>query len=172
MVLFTAAGHYNWQSFQTDDQKAEEYFDSRPTLSKLGAWASDQSKDLDSREPGESFFKGRGGSMEIIHPNHHTGEVGFTPKSIEFWQEDPIVYMIGLFTNSNGNSWTWRGWIHDRRRVKLQCRSSRFTIHAKGKPFSDWKEERKYQGDKWGMQGKELSLILKNPRLRIKTWKC
>ena len=27
-----------------------------------------------------------------------------------------------------------------------------------GKPFSDWKEERKYLRDKWGMQGKELQL--------------
>lgn len=31
-------------------------------------------------------------------------------------------------------------------------------LSMRGKPFSDWKEERKYLRDKWGMQGKELQL--------------
>lgn len=31
-------------------------------------------------------------------------------------------------------------------------------LSMRGKPFYDWKEERKYLRDKWGMQGKELKL--------------
>ena len=31
-------------------------------------------------------------------------------------------------------------------------------LSMRGKPFSDWKEERKYLRDKWGMQGKKLKL--------------
>ena len=31
-------------------------------------------------------------------------------------------------------------------------------LSMRGKPFADWKEERKYLRDKWGMQGKELFL--------------
>ncbi len=29
-------------------------------------------------------------------------------------------------------------------------------LSLRGKPFADWKEERKYLRDKWGMQGKEV----------------
>ena len=37
-------------------EKSEEYFKSRPLLSRLGAWASQQSKPLDSRETLERHF--------------------------------------------------------------------------------------------------------------------
>jgi hypothetical protein len=30
-------------------------------------------------------------------------------------------------------------------------------LSLRGKPFADWKEERKYLRDKWGMQGKEMN---------------
>ena len=29
-------------------------------------------------------------------------------------------------------------------------------LSMRGKPFSDWKEERKYLRDKWGMQGRQI----------------
>ena len=30
-------------------------------------------------------------------------------------------------------------------------------LSLRGKPFSDWKEERKYLREKWGMQGRQVS---------------
>ena len=30
-------------------------------------------------------------------------------------------------------------------------------LSLRGKPFSDWKEERKYLRDKWGMQGRQVT---------------
>jgi len=30
-------------------------------------------------------------------------------------------------------------------------------LSMRGKPFTDWKEERLYLRDKWGMQGKEVN---------------
>jgi len=30
-------------------------------------------------------------------------------------------------------------------------------LSLRGKPFSDWKEERKYLRDKWGMQGRDIT---------------
>ena len=30
-------------------------------------------------------------------------------------------------------------------------------LSLRGKPFSDWKEERKYLRDKWGMQGRQIT---------------
>ena len=31
-------------------------------------------------------------------------------------------------------------------------------LSMRGKPFADWKEERKYLREKWGMQGQEIFL--------------
>ena len=30
-------------------------------------------------------------------------------------------------------------------------------LSLRGKPFADWKEERKYLRDKWGMQGRQIT---------------
>jgi hypothetical protein len=30
-------------------------------------------------------------------------------------------------------------------------------LSLRGKPFADWKEERKYLRDKWGMQGRDIT---------------
>jgi hypothetical protein len=30
-------------------------------------------------------------------------------------------------------------------------------LSQRGKPFADWKEERKYLRDKWGMQGRQVT---------------
>ena len=30
-------------------------------------------------------------------------------------------------------------------------------LSMRGKPFADWKEERKYLRDKWGMQGRQIT---------------
>ena len=30
-------------------------------------------------------------------------------------------------------------------------------LSQRGKPFADWKEERKYLRDKWGMQGRQIT---------------
>ena len=34
-------------------------------------------------------------------------------------------------------------------------------LSMRGKPFADWKEERKYLREKWGQQGKEIDLTEK-----------
>ena len=31
-------------------------------------------------------------------------------------------------------------------------------LSMRGKPFADWKEERKYLREKWGMQGRKIEL--------------
>ena len=31
-------------------------------------------------------------------------------------------------------------------------------LSMRGKPFADWKEERKYLRDKWGVQGQKMEL--------------
>jgi pyridoxamine 5'-phosphate oxidase len=68
----------------------EQYFHSRQRMSQIGAWASQQSRPLDSRttleertSAWEEKFPG-----EVPLPPYWTGFV-LEPTSIEFWQERP-----------------------------------------------------------------------------------
>ncbi|OSY88427.1 pyridoxamine 5'-phosphate oxidase [Tenacibaculum holothuriorum] len=70
---------------------SDGYFESRPDGSKLGAWASNQSEVVSSRDEldtalinAEQQFEGK----EIIRPNHWGGFI-VKPVSIEFWQGRP-----------------------------------------------------------------------------------
>ena len=69
------------------DEQADEYFDSRPRGSRIGAWASRQSRPLSSRDEllaevsrVESQYQDR----EVPRPPHWSGFV-VEPRRIEFW---------------------------------------------------------------------------------------
>ncbi|HXM48006.1 MAG TPA: pyridoxamine 5'-phosphate oxidase [Pyrinomonadaceae bacterium] len=67
--------------------ESEEYFQSRPLGSRLGAWASDQSEIVDTREVLEARFA----ELEKRFGDHvprpeHWGGYRLKPYSIEFWQ--------------------------------------------------------------------------------------
>jgi len=67
--------------------ESEEYFQSRPLGSKLGAWASNQSTVIDSREVLEARFaefEERFG--EDVPKPPHWGGYRLQPNLIEFWQ--------------------------------------------------------------------------------------
>jgi pyridoxamine 5'-phosphate oxidase len=68
-------------------EESEEYFQSRPLGSKLGAWASNQSTVINSRESLEARFaefQERFG--EAVPKPPHWGGYRLKPNSIEFWQ--------------------------------------------------------------------------------------
>ncbi|MDG1139113.1 MAG: pyridoxamine 5'-phosphate oxidase [Opitutales bacterium] len=93
--------HFPWFSLQrqvlvtgevskVEDSQAEEYFRSRPLLSQLGAWASSQSEELDSRETLEkSFLEAKEKYGEHPPKPPHWGGYYLLPNSIEFWQGGP-----------------------------------------------------------------------------------
>lgn len=67
--------------------ESEAYFQSRPLGSRLGAWASNQSEVVDSREVLEARFaelEKRFGN-DVPRPEHWGG-YRLKPSSIEFWQ--------------------------------------------------------------------------------------
>jgi len=67
---------------------SDEYFHSRPYESQLGAWASDQSEEIESREMLEKKYKElalKFSKGKIKRPPHWGGFI-VKPFSIEFWQ--------------------------------------------------------------------------------------
>jgi pyridoxamine 5'-phosphate oxidase len=70
---------------------SDGYFESRPDGSKLGAWASDQSTVVKSRQELDhnlKTFEKKFEGQEIVRPQHWGGYL-VKPVSIEFWQGRP-----------------------------------------------------------------------------------
>ena len=93
---------------QVSDEAADAYFSTRDRGSQVGAWASDQSAQLDSREEliarVKSFEKKFEG-MEVPRPPHWTGFI-LCPESVEFWiQREFRLHDRFLYTWEDG-SWT------------------------------------------------------------------
>lgn len=74
------------------DAEADDYFASRPRGSRLGAWASKQSRPLESRfalEKAVAVETARYGIGNIPRPAHWSG-FRLTPVEIEFWHDRPF----------------------------------------------------------------------------------
>jgi pyridoxamine 5'-phosphate oxidase len=74
---------------QVSDAESDAYFASRGRDSRLGAWASDQSRPLDARETFEARFaemETRFAGGDVPRPPHWGG-YRVAPTRIEFWQD-------------------------------------------------------------------------------------
>ena len=115
-----AAGTFLWKTSgcqvqligtvrKVSDEAADAYFATRERGSQLGAWASQQSEPLDSREillarfhELEQEYEGR----EVPRPPHWTGYV-LSPETVEFWYLGEFrLHDRILYTLAKDGSWS------------------------------------------------------------------
>ena len=95
-----AAALFHWKSLrrqvrfrgavsEVSGAEADAYFSSRPRMSRVGAWASQQSRPLESRaalEAAVETYARRFGDGDIPRPAYWRG-YRMTPVEIEFWSD-------------------------------------------------------------------------------------
>ncbi len=113
--------NFHWKSLQKQIRiegivsmigkiEADEYFNSRPLGSRIGAWASMQSEELDNRssllnrvKKFEIKFKNK----DIFRPLYWNG-YNVKPNLIEFWQDMPFRLHDRVEFRAQKDNWTSR----------------------------------------------------------------
>lgn len=100
LASMKAAMGFHWKSLRrqvrirgeleiVSEEEADAYYTSRHPQSRLGAWASDQSRPLASREDLVAKLRqaeDKYGTKDIPRPSHWSG-FRIRPQSIEFWKD-------------------------------------------------------------------------------------
>ena len=114
-----AAMVFHWKSLRrqvrlrgavevVSDAEADEYYAQRPRGSRIGAWASKQSRPLESRfalEKAVAEYTAKYPIGEIPRPKHWSG-FRIVPTQIEFWHDRPFrLHDRALFTRAADGGW-------------------------------------------------------------------
>jgi len=90
---------------QVSDEAATAYFETRDRGSQIGAWASQQSENLDSREillQRVRELEGQYEGVQVPRPPFWTGFV-LSPESVEFWtQREARLHDRFLYSQEDG----------------------------------------------------------------------
>lgn len=86
-------------------ERSSEYFKSRPYLSRIGAWASNQSSPVLRTDLIDNFNKFQNQFPEDVPLPPHWGGYELQPHSIEFWQGRQNRMHDRLLYTRNGSEW-------------------------------------------------------------------
>ena len=91
------------------DEVADVYYNSRSYKSRIGAWASKQSKELNSREELmvsiEKYKKKYSDENKVPRPTHWSGW-NLSPSTIEFWLDgDSRIHERLKYTKDSSGNW-------------------------------------------------------------------
>ena len=91
------------------DLVADEYYSSRAYESRIGAWASNQSKELKTRDQLmksiEDFKKKFNDEKKVPRPSHWSGW-NLSPDSVEFWLDgENRIHERLKYTKNNSGDW-------------------------------------------------------------------
>ncbi len=114
-----AAMGFHWKSLRrqvrirgpveiVSNEEADEYYASRPRGSRIGAWASKQSRPLESRfalEKEVARYTAKFGVGTIPRPDHWSG-FRLVPVEIEFWKDGAFRLHDRVRFSRNDNSWS------------------------------------------------------------------
>ena len=89
------------------DAEADAYYASRPRGSRIGAWASKQSRPLESRfalEKAVAEYTARHPIGDIPRPAHWSG-FRIIPQQVEFWHDRPFRLHDRMLFTQSGDGW-------------------------------------------------------------------
>jgi len=94
---------------QVDDSVADQYYNSRGYESRIGAWASKQSKELKNRDELENSineFKKKFNDKNNVPRPHHWSGWNLSPIRIEFWLDgDSRIHERLNYTIDKSGNW-------------------------------------------------------------------
>lgn len=88
-------------------KQADEYWKTRPRESQIGAWASQQSRELSSRSfflKQIQFFKNKFKGQDVPRPNYWSGYL-LRPHRWEFWKRKPFRLHERIVFEKKGQIW-------------------------------------------------------------------